>query len=98
MDLFLQWPFSELKPQQLDWCIFLVLRLLGMIRVNLLPAPQETIQRHVLLTIASDICMYRGEHILILAMFKHMHYLCDMEIAILVVCVLPGSDLIVNHP
>lgn len=31
---------------------------------------------NVLLTIASDIFMYKGEHILIVAIFKHMHYFC----------------------
>lgn len=47
---------------------------------------QRQLRRCVLLTIARDIFMYK-EHILIVAIFIHMLFVCGMKIAILVFCV-----------
>ena len=46
--------------------------MLFMIRVN----PLSVLQGHVLLTIACDILIYRGKHILIVAIFEHMYFFC----------------------
>ena len=46
--------------------------MLFMIKVNPLPV----LQGHVLLTIACDILIYRGKHILIVAIFERMYFFC----------------------